>query len=71
MVNVNKLIEKIESKGISIVKLAKEIGVNPSTIYRRLSNPDTFTIKEVNCIVKLLSLSSVEAVAIFFSENVA
>lgn len=71
MVNVNKLIEKIESKGISIVKLAKEIGVNPSTIYRRLSNPDSFTIREVNCIVKLLCLSSAEAVVIFFSENVA
>lgn len=71
MVNVNELIKKIESKGISIVNLAKKIGVNPSTIYRRLSNPNTFTIREVNCIVKLLCLSSAEAVAIFFDENVA
>ena len=71
MVNVEKLIDKIESKGITIFKLAKVIGVNTSTVYRRFNNPDTFTIREVNCIVKLLCLSSSEAVAIFFNENVA
>ena len=71
MVNVEKLIDKIESKGITIVKLAKVIGVNISTVYRRFNNPDTFTIREVNLIVKLLSLSSAEAVVIFFNENVA
>jgi len=72
MINVNKLKGKIVEKGITVRILAKEIGVDQSTLYRKLkNNGDDITIKEANLIMKSLNLTIEEANAIFFSHNVA
>ena len=71
MVNINKLKGKIVEQGMTIEDLAREIGVNKSTLYRKIQNKgETFTIKEANLICKALNLSGEEATAIFFSDHV-
>lgn len=72
MVNINKLKGKIIERGMSVEKLAEKIGVNKSTIYRKMNNDGkTFTIREANLICSILDLSGEEATAIFFSQYVA
>lgn len=72
MVNINKLKGKVVEKGMTIEKLAEQIGVDRSTLYRKMgSDGETFTIKEANMICDALDLDGREATAIFFSQYVA
>jgi len=64
--NVNKLRGKIVEVGTTVSDLADKLGVDRSTLYRKM-NQHTLTIKEANLIVKELSLTKDEAMAIFFS----
>ena len=71
MVNINKLKGKIVEQGMTIEELARIIGVNKSTLYRKIQNKgETITIKEANLICKALNLSGEEVIAIFFSDHV-
>lgn len=68
MVNINKLKGKVKERNSSIAKLAKEIGIDPSTLYRKLqSGGESISIGEANIIVHKLSLTVEEANAIFFA----
>lgn len=70
--NVNKLRGKIVEKGMSIESVANNIGVDRSTLYRKInSNGDTLTVSEANLICKILELSEREAMSIFFTNYVA
>jgi len=72
MVNVNKLKGKIVEKDISIEKLADKIGIDRSTLYRKINTKgETFTIKEADLIAKALKLNIEEVNSIFFSQYVA
>lgn len=72
MVNVLKLKGKMAEREMSTAELARKIGVDTSTLYRKLcADGETFTIKEANLIVKELNLNKEDAVSIFFSSNVA
>lgn len=72
LVNVNKLKGKIVEKGLSVEKLADSIGMDRSTLYRKLSNNgETITIKEADLMVNELNLNLKEASDIFFSQYVA
>lgn len=72
VVNVNKLKGKIVENGTTIEKLAAEIGMDRSTMYRKINtNGENFSIKEADLIVKALGLSKEEAVSIFFNQFVA
>ena len=72
MVNVNKLKGKIVEKGTTIEKLAIQIGIDRSTMYRKMNtNGENFSIKEADLIVKSLGLSKDDAVTIFFNQFVA
>lgn len=72
MINTNKLKGKIVERGLNIDELSKSIGMNKSTFYRRLNEKgETFSIKEVNKMCSTLNLTSEEATAIFFADNVA
>lgn len=72
MVNINKLKGKIVENGLTIEKLADNIGIDRSTLYRKINNNgETFTIKEADLIVNALNLTAEEAKAIFFSQLVA
>lgn len=70
--NVNKLRAKIVERGLSIELVAKEIGIDRSSLYRKLNNAgETLTIKEANKIVEVLEIPANEAVDIFFGNTVA
>lgn len=72
MVNVNKLRGKIVENGLTIPELADRIGLDKSTLYRKLSQEgETFTIREANLICNELNLSKQEAMEIFFNQTVA
>lgn len=72
VMNVNKLKGKIVEHEMNIEELADKIGVDKSTLYRKLNRKgETLSIKEANSIVNVLNLSKEESVAIFFNGNVA
>lgn len=72
LVDVNKLRGKIVERGYSISSLSKEIGLEKTTFYRRLSDSGcSFTIGEIDRIAECLHLSEAEAVSIFFNSDVS
>lgn len=72
MVNVNKLKGKIIERGMNVSELALKIGIDRTTLYRKLnSDGKNFTIEEADLIANELDLSCSEANAIFFSQYVA
>ena len=72
MVNVNKLKGKIVEQGMNVEKLAKKIGIDKSTLYRKLQNEgESITIKEANLMIEALQLTAEEAHSIFFHQYVA
>ena len=59
---------KIIEKGMNVEKVATEIGIDKSSLYRKFNdNGKNITIEEANNIKTVLNLSDVEAVAIFFA----
>ena len=71
-VNSNKLKAKIVENGLNISELAAKIGMDKSTLYRKIANNgETMTVKDANAIVRALNLTSADALAIFFSQIVA
>ena len=72
MTNVDKLKGKIKEMRLTPEKLADMLGIDKSTMYRKLNNDgEDFTIKQADMMSTALSLNSEEAQAIFFSQFVA
>lgn len=72
MTNINKLRGKIVETGTNVSELAETIGMNKSTLYRKLkNNGEEISIKEAGLIIKTLNLSLEEVNSIFFSNFVA
>ncbi|PWM26741.1 MAG: phage repressor protein [Limosilactobacillus fermentum] len=67
--NANKLKGKIVENGLTVSELALKIGVDSSTMYRKISakNGDKMLIREVKEIIEILHLTDEEAVSIFFN----
>ncbi len=71
MVNVDKLRGKIVECRMTIEELARAVGVDRATLYRRISSGGgSFTIEEADKIAKVLSLSADELNKIFFAQYV-
>ena len=68
MVNINMLRGKIVERGLNVPEVAKRMGMNKATLYRRIADGDTFTIGEVSKITEILGLSHDELVDIFLSQ---
>lgn len=71
MCNVAKLRGKMAELGIDQETLANMIGVDRSTMNRKLKTGESFTVGQANAIVHELSLSKDEAMFIFFPNIVA
>lgn len=72
VVNVPMLKGKVVEKGYTLEKVAENIGIDRSTMSRKLGNAgEDFTIKQADDIVNLLGLTPAEATSIFFSQFVA
>lgn len=64
--NIPKLRGKMVEKGINVETLADHLGINRSTLYRKLEGGEKFTIGDAHKIKVLLELTDEEARAIFF-----
>ena len=68
--NMEKLRGKMAELKISPEAMAKEIGVDVSTFYRKLKNEGvSFTVGQMHKIVAVLGLSQKEATSIFLWPN--
>lgn len=65
MCNVMKLKGKMTERGIKQEELAKAVGIDRSTLNRRLKTGEDFTIEEANKVVDFLHISVDEAIQIF------
>ena len=71
-VNVQRLKGKIVENGTNVQTLAKNIGVDSATFYRKLREEgETFTVGEAHRISDALSLSKEDCTSIFFADSVA
>lgn len=68
MVNKTELMEKMKKKGVNAEALAKSMGISTVTLYRKMSNCDRFTVKQVSAIKETLHLSNKDVISIFFAE---
>lgn len=66
--NVNKLKGKIAEKGLNVEKLAKLIGTERSSLYRKLNNAEKITIGEAMRMKDVLEMTPEEATLIFLAE---
>lgn len=57
-------------KGINVEKLAKKIGLDRATLYRKVNN-NTLTLTDINNIIQALDLTEDETMAIFFKNEIA
>lgn len=71
MTNVLKLKAKITEKGYTVETLARAIGMNKSTLYRKINRMEIFTIKEAYNIAIALDLTESELNEIFFGIKIA
>lgn len=65
--NVNKLKGKIVSNGMNVGELAEAIGIDKSSLYRKLNNFEKITIGEALKMKDVLSMNNDEACEIFLS----
>lgn len=65
--NILKLRGKMVERGCNVESLATEIGVDKSTLYRKLNNGENFTVADVQKIKAALDLTTEEASDIFFA----
>lgn len=65
--NINKLKAKIVERGINVEILAKEIGSDRSTLYRKLNNFEKITIGDARKIKNALDISNEDAYEIFLA----
>ena len=64
--NMEVLRGKMEKCKISNEEMAKRLGIDPSTFYRKLkADGTTFTVGQMHKIVEVLGLEPEEATAIF------
>ena len=64
--NVQMLKDKINAKGYNVETLAEKIGIDRSTMYRKLNGDISTTVKEAVMIRDALGLTNDEAKSIFF-----
>lgn len=64
--NVTKFKVKLLENNLGVCALAEEIGVNKSTLYRKINGKgDKITIKEANKIARILNMSKDDIIDIF------
>lgn len=66
--NTNLLTEKVLEKGIEFTEIAKILGVDRMTLYRKLANYESVTIREAEILKHILDLTNNEALKVFFDQ---
>lgn len=64
--NKGRLDAKIRERNLTISEIAHELGINPSTYYRKVNaDGETFTVAEIKRLAQFLQIPSAEAQEIF------
>lgn len=71
MANMGELKAECVRNGISLEKLAEKIGINNSTLYRKINRNTEFNRNELQIIRECLKLSDEQFIAIFFNDKIA
>ena len=72
MVNMKKLKLKLKETGLSVEDVSKTMGINRATLYRKIKNDgETFTVRDIDRLSRILGLQVDEINEIFFAQNVA
>lgn len=71
MVDTNKLKGAIVEHGKDQQQIAKEIGIDKSTFYRKMKEGGSFSVGEAAKMAEVIPLTDSEAIAIFFNGAVA
>ena len=66
MLAENKLKAKIVECNLNIEQVAKQIGMDKATFYRKMAK-NSFLVREADALAKVLALTSEEATSIFFA----
>lgn len=67
MVNIERLRAALQTSGVSIEQASNELGINPTTFYRRLNTQgEKFTVEEVGKLANMLKLNARALQNIFF-----
>lgn len=69
MLKAQQIKGRIISQGLSVSKVSEMLGINKSTMYKKLKDDgETFTIKEVRKLSEILKLSLDDVNRIFFNQ---
>ena len=63
--NIQMLKGKIVEKGLNVESVAEKIGIDRSSLYRKLNNGEKISCGEAKRIMEVLGLSEEEATLIF------
>lgn len=69
MFNKKKFHGKVIEKGFTLCEIANKIGVNPATLYRKMSGESDFSRREIQDISMALSLDDGDIMSIFFADE--
>lgn len=67
MIDTKALKEQIDESGMTIVAFCRKSGLTKQTFYKRLKNPDSFTIAEVDGMAAALRLKARDKRRIFLA----
>lgn len=67
MTDTQSLRQIIESKGLKYNSIAKEIGITPYSLQKKINSQNDFKGREIAIISNLLSLTDQQRNAIFFT----
>lgn len=54
-------------KGLTVTDIAKELGIDPATLFRKMSGQSDFYRNEIEKLCALLELSAEDTLKIFFA----
>jgi|LSQX01.2.fsa_nt_gb DNA-binding phage protein len=68
---INEFKAEVVRKGMTLDDIATKTGMNRTTLWRRLNNPDGFTLKEIKHLKYALDLNGQRVLEIFFDPEVS
>ena len=71
MINKKELKKSLILHDVSVQMIAEAAGVNESTVYRWLANPERMNIGNVELIKEITQMDKEEFTRIFYAETVA
>lgn len=67
MVDVGAIKTRMKEKNLTVEDVSRKMDIHPSTMYRKLSLAENFTIKEARIMAETLDFTAKEAEMIFFA----